>query len=331
MHNIATILDTLAGGGDLTAEQAEYAFNQLTEGELSPAQAGALLIGLRAKGETAVEVGAAVKAALARAKMVPGLTGKLVDIVGTGGDHSNSFNCSTTTALYLAGMGFQVTKHGNRSVTSSSGSADAIEGLGLPMPSEPDDVAAKLNEHGFVYLFAPHFHPAFKHIMPVRKDLGIRTLFNLMGPLLNPARPTHMLVGVARPEIMQLVAEVLAMNKVEKAVVVHGAGGFDELTPFGPAKVVWVSDGNLVETELDPAELAIKPCGSEDVAVHSKEHALQVIKDLLAGKGSEAMQEMLIFNLAVALHLLEDGKTLPQCVDKAREAVAQGVGLKAIS
>lgn len=328
---ISQILDTLGNRQDLSPDMAETAFNMLMDGELTPGQAGALLMGLRAKGETPIEVGAAVSAALKRAKMVPGLTGKRIDSVGTGGDNTCSFNCSTTVALYLAGMGYQVTKHGNRAVSSSCGAADAVEALGLPMPSDPEDVAPLLRDKNFVFLFAPNFHPAFKHIMPVRKDLGMRTLFNILGPLLNPARPTHMLLGVARPEIMQLVAEVLLMNGVERAAVFNGAGGYDELTPFGPARVVWLAGGKLVETELDPAELGIKSCDPADVTVKDKDHALATVRELLAGKGPQAMLEMVVFNLAVAIHLLEDGAPMPQCVLKAREAVAQGAGAKVLN
>ena len=329
-HNISKILDTLGNREDLSADMAETAFSMLMDGELTPGQAGALLMGLRGKGETPVEVGAAVKAALARAKMVPGLEGKYLDSVGTGGDNKCSFNCSTSVALYLAGMGYQVVKHGNRAVSSSCGAADAVEALGLPMPKEPGDVVSQLKARNFVFLFAPNFHPAFKHIMPVRKDLGMRTLFNILGPLLNPARPTHMLLGVARPEILQLVAEVLLMNGVQRAAVFHGAGGYDELTPFGPARVVWLADGKMAETELDPAELGIRASSPEDVAVKNKDHALDTIKELLGGKGPEAMREMLVFNLAVAVHLLEDGLAMQRSVEMARDAVAQGLGLKVL-
>jgi anthranilate phosphoribosyltransferase len=258
---------------------------------------------------------------------VPGLSGPRIDTCGTGGDASCSFNCSTAVALYLAGMGYQVVKHGNRAVSSSCGSADAVEALALPMLLEPEQVAEEVEKRNFAFLFAPNYHPAFKHIMPVRKDLGMRTLFNLMGPLLNPARPTHQLLGVAKAEIMQIMAEALRLGGVERAAVVHGAAGFDELSPFGPSKVVWISRGETVETELDPAELGIAPCDPEDVAVRDKDHALAVLRDVLAGTGPEAMQEMLVFNLAVALHLLEE-EPLGTCVEQARDAVAQGAGMR---
>ncbi len=325
------ILEHLGQGKDLSKEMALMAFSMLADGEFTPAQGGALLMGLRVKGETPVEINAAVKALLDRAVRVTDMPAKTFEAVGTGGDNSSSFNCSTATSITLAGMGYAVTKHGNRSVSSKCGAADAVEGLGLPIYAEPDQIRAELAKRNFVFLFAPNFHPAFRHIMPTRKDLAIRTLFNLLGPLLNPSRPSHQLIGVAKPEVMELMAEVLLLGGVERAAVVHGAGGLDELTPWGPAQVIWVADGKLLRTELDPAELGIQSCTIEDVAVTGKEHGLEVFKQLLAGQGPKGMQEMLVFNLAVGIHLLEPEVGMQKCVERARAALAQGAGLKVLA
>ncbi len=325
------ILEHLGQGKDLSVEMADTAFALLADGEFSPAQGGALLMGLRVKGETPVEINAAVNALLERAVRVTDMPAKTFEAVGTGGDNSSTFNCSTATSITLAGMGYDVTKHGNRSVSSKCGAADAVEGLGLPMHAEPDAVRAELAKRHFVFLFAPNFHPAFRHIMPTRKDLAIRTLFNILGPLLNPSRPTHQLIGVAKPEIMELMAEVLLLNGVQRAAVIHGAGGVDELTPWGPAKVIWIADGKMTADELDPAALGIESCKLEDVAVSGKEQGFQVLKELLAGKGPKAMQEMLIFNLAASIHLLEPEVDMKEAVERARAAVAQGAGQKVIA
>lgn len=327
-HTMSEILESLGQGTDLTPEMAESAFAQLMDGELSSGQAAALLMGLRVKGETSTEIGAAAQQAISRARLIENLPSPRIESVGTGGDNSHSFNCSTTVSLYLAAMGYTVPKHGNRAVSSSCGSADAVEALGLPLPAAPEEVAAELEKHNFCFIFAPHYHPAFKHIMPIRKELGIRTLFNLLGPLLNPARPTHMLLGVARPEIMETMAEVLIMNGVERAAVVHGHGGLDELTPFGPAQVVWVSDGAMVKTELDPAEFGIESGDPADIVVKGKEEGLAAVKELLCGEGPKVRKEMVIFNLAVALHLLDQEKGMPECVARARKAVETGVAKK---
>lgn len=158
----------------------------------------------------------AVGIALGRANRVEGLEGDCIDVVGTGGDGRNSFNCSTATALTLAGMGYRVVKHGNRAVSSSCGSADALEGLGFPLDVAPEDVRRLLDERNFAFLFAPNFHPAFRNVGPIRRELGIRTLFNLLGPLINPARPTHILLGVARPELVELLAETLRQSHIRQ-------------------------------------------------------------------------------------------------------------------
>jgi anthranilate phosphoribosyltransferase len=322
----ATILESLAKGRNLSQHQAASAFSQLMTGELSEGQAGALLMGLRAKGETPTELAAAVSECLGQARLVPGLSGPRIDTCGTGGAGRSSFNCSTTVALVLAAMGHTVVKHGNRSVSSKSGSADVLEALGFSLSVEPDAVADQLAESNFVFLFAPSFHPAFKHVMPLRKSLGIRTLFNLMGPLLNPARPTHQVLGVADASLMDLVAKALAMSGVEKAAVVHGygqEGGYDELTPFGENRIVYVRGGEVEEDVLHPKLLGLDDDREERVAVDGPEASLAAVKELLAGRGDEVMAKMTALNLAMALHLLED-LDLNAAADKAREALASG-------
>ncbi len=325
--NMADVLELLAFHKDLTREMAAESFRRLMSGTMTPAQTGAFLMGLKTKGEKAFELAAAVEAALAKARMVPGLSGDRIDTCGTGGDCSSSFNCSTTVALVLAGMGYQVVKHGNRAVSSTCGSADALEALGLPLTTEPEDVAGELARRRFAFLFAPNYHPAFKHVVPVRKEIGCRTLFNLLGPLLNPARPTHQILGVALPSYVTRLATVLAMTGVRKACVCHGAGDFDELTPFGPAQVVWVDNGWLREDVVDPQALGFKAWRPEDVAVTDRENALEVLRELLAGDGPEAMRDMVVLNLGVAIHML-DGLDLPEAMDKAREGLASGAGEK---
>lgn len=320
------ILDTLGNRGDLTEDQAAFAFQQLFEGLLTPAQAGALLMGLRAKGETPVELACAARAGLAKARLVSGLpTDKpILDIVGTGGDRTSSFNCSTAVSLYLAALGQRVVKHGNRAVSSSSGSADALEGLGLPLSTGPDQVAEALAKTGFVFLFAPNYHPAFAHIAPVRRELGVRTLFNLMGPLLNPARPSHQLLGVGQAAALPLMADTLARTAPGvHALVVHGSGGFDELTPFGPATGFEVAEGKTTPFQLDPAEVGLAGFSPDDVRVNDKAAALAAIRDVLCGRANPAMQAMTALNLGAAL-MLATGRPMADCMAEARQAVADG-------
>lgn len=324
MEKNVECLELLAIGKDLPQNLATHAFRAMYTGEMPASCVGAFLMGLKTKGESAVEIAAGVTTALEEARLVPGLSGPCIDTCGTGGDNTCSFNCSTAVALYLAAMGHKVVKHGNRAVSSSCGSADAVEALGFTLIVEPDAVAAELAKHNFVFLFAPNYHPAFKRIGPIRKELGVRSLFNLMGPLLNPARPTHQILGVPTSRHVRLMAEVLALTGLSHGAVVHGAGGFDELTPFGPADVCWLRDGWIKSERIDPETLGIPTHKISEVVVSGRDEAVAVLREVLAGKGNQAMLDMVALNLGCALHLLEDGLPLKQGVAKAKDAVAAG-------
>ena len=324
---LATVMDALADGRDLSSAEARAAFSSLMDGEMSSAQAGAFLLGLRAKGETPEEMAEAVNAILERAvpvKVPP--FAPLLDVVGTGGDGRNSFNCSTGTSLLLAAMGHQVLKHGNRSVSSRCGSADVLERLGLDLDIPVDDIPARLTEDGFVFLFAPRFHPSFRHIMPVRRELGVRTLFNLMGPLVNPARPGICFLGVAKEDILPLLAHTLARMGNRSGAVVCGAGGYDELTTMGPAKVAYVRGRDVRFEELDPARFGFTPCEPEELMIRNPEEGAAVLRDLLNGKGPEPMRQMLALNVGFGLHLLHPEKPLTACMAEARQALSDGTG-----
>ena len=324
MHTINTILDHLKNGNDLTTAMGKQAFGSLLTGQLEPAQAGALLLGLSMKGETAEELGEAVNMALEQARIIPGLTEKRIDTCGTGGDGKNSFNCSTAVSLFLADMGYKVVKHGNKGVSSKCGSADIVKALGFPFVGSPEDAHAELAKRNFVFLFAPQFHPAFKHVAPIRQALGIRTLFNLVGPLINPALPTHQLMGVPSPEFAPLMATVLAKRGI-KAAVVHGAGGFDELTPCGVCHVIMVADGKTTTSEFDPRPLGFEHCAPEAMQCSGPEDALEKQKLILAGTGPKAMQDMVALNLGMAIHILEEGVTMAEAMQQARTKVKEGV------
>lgn len=323
---VGSILDCLARGDDLSAEMASVAFSALMDGDLTPAQAGAFLLGLRMKGESPLELAHATRAALARSIRVHGLSGNCIDVVGTGGDGKNSFNCSTATSLILAGMGYKVVKHGNRAVSSKCGSADALEALGISLDSNPDSVLDLLEKNNFAFLYAPYFHPAFKNIGPLRKELGIRTLFNILGPMINPARPNHLLMGVARPELVKLVAETLAQSPLNKGAVVCGAGGYDEMTPLGATDIALIKNGVISWLHFDPLEFGIEPCKPEDLSVNSKEEAVLILKDILNGTGPKPMMEMVLLNVALAILLLEDNIKMADAIEKAKIAVYSGAG-----
>lgn len=329
---IAPILDKLADGINLEPSEAKYAMTELMDGHLSPAQAGALLLTLRAKGETAEELAAAVEVCLSRAVAVTGIEGEYIDIVGTGGDGKHSFNCSTCTALILAGMGYQVLKHGNRAVSSSSGAADALECVGYPLNLDPEGIKESLKKSGFAFCLAPHYHPGFKNIVPIRRELGVRTLFNLLGPMINPSRPTHMMMGVAKPEMVDKIARVLALGGYRRALVIHGAGGYDEATAFGPVTAALIEEGEVKPFRFDPADYGFTPPASEDeLRVETREEAEAAVRSVLSGQGTKAMNDMVTINLSLALSLLAPELDMQSCVSRARMAVAQGVAMKVIA
>ncbi|MBC7356124.1 MAG: anthranilate phosphoribosyltransferase [Desulfomicrobiaceae bacterium] len=322
--SIAPILETLLAGHDLDFATASTVFADLLDGRLSEGQAAALLIALRSKGESATELAAAATAALARAHLVEGLPSPRMDTCGTGGDGRQSFNCSTAVALFLADMGYTMVKHGNRAVSSTCGSADIVEALGLPMAQTPQSAAAAAQDSRFVFLFAPHFHPAFARIAPLRRALGVRTLFNLLGPLINPARPTHQILGVPEERLVPIMSAALAQVGVERAAVVHGAGGFDELTPCGPAQVAFVHGTMVHEATIHPESFGFDAYPPESLTCADKADAIARQREVLAGQGPAPLQAMVALNLGLALHLLED-LPLAEAMTMARDKVAQGV------
>lgn len=328
----ATILDRLTERHSLSPEEAEFAFSALMDGTMTPAQAGAFLLTLRAKGETPQEMSAAVQGALQRAHLVTGIAGDYADVVGTGGDGKNSFNCSTATALTLAGLGCRIVKHGNRAVSSSSGAADVLEQLGYPLDLDAASIADSVEKCGFAFCFAPHFHPCFKNIAPIRRELGVRTLFNLLGPMINPGRPPLMMLGVPTPQLVPAIAEVLAQGGgYKRALVCCGAGGYDELTLFGPATACLVQGAEVSPIVLNPEEwgfATLPPTPENEAAlqVETREEAAAAMRALLTGRGTPAMAEMVAFNVAVGLWLFHPELSKQDCAEKARAALAAGAG-----
>lgn len=324
------ILERLANKQDLDADMADQAFARLMDGELTSAQAGAFLLGLSSKGESSIELASAIRTALERAAPVGSLDRGCIDIVGTGGDGKNSFNCSTASALALAGMSYKVAKHGNRAVSSTCGAADALEGLGFPLAKGPNEALEQLSHTNFTFFFAPYYHPAFKNIGPLRHELGTRTLFNILGPMINPARPDYLMMGVATPGLVPVVAEALSHTHSRRAAVFCGAGGYDELTPLGPTRVAIMRDHKIDWLEIDPARFGIPPCDQAELACASKEEAIAVLRELLAGRGPKPMQDMVALNMALAIYLIEDGISLDEAFAKAQAGLRSGAGQKVI-
>lgn len=287
--------------GDLSAEQAEAAFAQIMRGEATPVQIAALLAALRAKGETPAEVAGAVRALRGAMHAVTTTDPRTVDTCGTGGGSATTFNISTAAAFVVAGAGVPVAKHGNRSFTSQSGSADVLEALGLAMPSGPGPAADQLRRCGMTFLFAPHFHPAMKHVGPIRRELGITTIMNILGPLANPAGVKRQVVGVADAQRAELIAGALAELDTERAMVVHGRMGLDELAPSGPTDVWHVERGQITKQVLEPESLGLPGGTAEDLRGGTPAENAAIILAVLEGRDGGVRRTAVVLNAAAAL------------------------------
>jgi anthranilate phosphoribosyltransferase len=304
MHAPRELLQQLLERRDLSEAQAGELLAQLTDPELPPAMAGALLAALSTKGIVADELrGLALSMRrLARRPEIPAGV-RAIDIVGTGGDGSGSFNISTGTALLTAACGVPVVKHGNRSVSSCCGSADVLEALGLAIPPDARSAAASLEATGFTFLFAPHYHQATARVAPVRAALGVRTVFNILGPLVNPAQPPLHLVGAFSLDVARLMADTFQGLPIERAFVVHGAEGWDEPTPIGPFTVFDVRPGQVSRSVRSPEQYGLERCRPADLAGGNAAHNARSLEAVLHGQERGAHRDCLLLGAALALEL----------------------------
>jgi anthranilate phosphoribosyltransferase len=292
------ILSRLLAGQDLDVEVAAGAMQRIMSGEATPVQVASFAVALRAKGETPEEVAGLARSMLAIAPRVQ-TPGPVVDTCGTGGDRAGTINVSTIAAVVVAGAGAVVAKHGNRAASSRCGSADVLEELGVNVALDPDGVSRCLRECGIAFMFAPVFHPAMAHAAVARREMGIPTFFNFLGPLTNPARPAGQVVGVADARMLPVVAGVLAARGT-RAFVVRGGDGLDELTTTGPSTVLETLDGELRETTLDPASLGLRPARPEDLTGGDAATNAEVARSVLAGTPGPA-RDIVLLNAAAAL------------------------------
>jgi anthranilate phosphoribosyltransferase len=320
---IVEALGELLDGRSLDRSQARAVMAQVMRGEATPAQIGGFLVALRLKGETADEIAGCAEAMREHALPVRPARDELVDTAGTGGDGARTFNISTAAALVAAAAGAAVAKHGNRAVSSASGSADVLEALGFDLEQEPERIARSIDELGFGFLFAPTHHPAMRHAGPVRKELGARTVFNVLGPLTNPAGARAQVVGVYAPELVPTIAEVLAGLGARRAFVVHGAGGIDELSPAGPNLVCEVVGGSVRRREIDPADFGVPRCAPEELRGGSPAENAATIRSVFAGEDG-AKREAVLLNAAGAIAAAGRANDLAEGYAAAREAVDSG-------
>jgi len=300
--SLKDILDGLLEGNSLTEEQACELMLAFTDPEMKPAMAGALLAALRAKGPTPAEVRGFARGmrSLARQPVLPaGLP--VADLVGTGGDASHSYNLSTGAALLAAAAGVPIAKHGNRSVSSNSGSADVLERLGLPLPLDEQQAGRCLEATGFTFLFAPHYHPAMKAIAPVRAAMGVRTIFNLLGPLTNPAGARFGVVGAWSMPIARLMAETLSGMDIERMLVLQGDNGWDEPTPLAPFTLLTVTPGNVAESRRSAEDYGLPACTEADLRGGDPAHNATALAAVLRGQETGAHRDALLMGAALLL------------------------------
>lgn len=294
-----TYLEKVVNGDNLELMEMETAMRAIMEGETTQSQLAGFLVGLRMKGESIDEITAAAK--VMRDKAVSICTEKkfLVDTCGTGGDGKGTFNISTTVALVLAGANLTVAKHGNRSVSSKSGSADVLESLGINVELKPEQVQVCINEIGMGFLYAPVFHKAMKYAIGPRRELGIRTIFNVLGPLTNPARAEYQIMGVYHPELVTPLAEVLKNLGVQEAMVVHGAGGIDEFSLSGQNRAAHIKNNNIHNITVSPEDVGLNQVSLDQLKGGTPAENKQIILDILKGKKGPK-RDVVLFNAAAA-------------------------------
>ena len=321
----------LTSGRHLSAEEAGQAFDVIMRGDATASQVAALLVGLRVKGETPDEV-AGVARALRRAMIRLPASGAdtLVDTCGTGGGSVQTFNISTAAALLAAGAGVRIAKHGNRSFTSRSGSADVLEALGVAIDAPLETMTRALADAGIVFMFAPAMHPAMRHVGPVRRELGVPTVMNIVGPLANPAGAGRQVVGVAERSRMPLIAAALLALGTRHALVVHGEPGLDELSPLGPTHIIEVRDGESREWTLDPRELGFHDIAEADLVGGSPADNAQIVDAVLKGRGPRGARAAVVLNAAAALYVGGGAPSIAQAISVATAALEAGEGAAAL-
>ena len=328
--NIQQAIDGLSRYGHLSADEAESVMQQIMSGNASDAQIGAYLMALRMKGETTDEITGSARAMRSAASTVPTtVTGDLLDTCGTGGDKSGSFNISTTVAFVAAGAGIPVAKHGNRAASSKCGSADVLAELGLNLDLSPQQVGQCIDELGIGFLFAVKLHPAMRHAIGPRRQLGIRTIFNILGPLTNPAGAQRQLMGVFGAELTDLLAHVLAALGAKSAMVVNGYGGLDELTTTGPNRISYLKeDGSVTHLDLDANSLGFHRASIVDLRGDDAPTNAAILRGVLDGSETGPKRDVVVLNAGAALMAADAVHSIADGVRMARDTIDSGAALR---
>lgn len=323
-----SVLDPLMAGTDLTRNQAHAAMSAVMGGEATDAQIAAFIVSLRAKGETAEEMTGLVDA-MYEAALTVEVGEPVVDVVGTGGDQAGTFNISTTAAFVVAGAGAKVAKHGNRAASSQTGSADLLEALGFDLELAPDSTVRMVKEAGFGFFFAPRYHPAMRHAAPVRKELGIRTVFNFLGPLCNPAGAKHMSVGTSDPAMAALMIEVLRNRGTTSAFVFYGEDGLDELTTTGPSYIYRLRDGEITHAEWTPEDFGVERATIGDLKGGSAADNLAITRSVLSGDHGPK-RDIVLVNAAPGIVAAGLVNGFTEAMGLAAQSIDSGAALAAL-
>jgi len=322
-------LQSLVDGVSLTQQQSEAFFTEMIQGNTAPEQLASVLTALKIKGETPEEIAGAALAIRNHATAFPEQLVGVADCVGTGGDGANTINISTTAAILAAACGLKMAKHGNRSVSSMSGSADLLEAFGVNLMMSPETASKCIEQTNLCFLYAPAYHSGFKYAAPVRKAMGIRTMFNILGPLVNPSKPDIMLLGVYTPELLPTMAKGLQLTGVKKAWVLHGSG-LDEIALHGETQIIELKDGELIERLVTPEDFGLKRYTLEDIKGGTPQENADIIKAVLSGEGQPAHNAAVIINCAALLYLHGKADCLKTAANMASEVLATGAGYRTL-
>ena len=323
MAGIAEYIEIILAGNDLTFQQAGVVLDSVFEGEVPPAQVAALLTALRAKGESVDEIAGFASSLREHAVRVDCGIDNLVDTCGTGGAKLKTFNISTAAAFVAAGAGVHVAKHGNRAITSKCGSADVLTALGVNVDPGVENVARCIREANIGFMFAPKFHPAMKYVQPVRKELGFRTVFNILGPLANPAFATAQVMGVPQEDMMEMIAGTLKRLGIKRALVVH-SDGLDEISTMGPTKVLSLKDGEIESCEICPEDFGMERADFSELAGGDAEMNAAIVKGVLCGKETGARKDIVVLNAAAAIIVSGKADDFAGGIELADESIKSG-------
>ncbi len=328
LTKMKSLIECLVRGQDLSEKETRQAMRRIITGEATQAQIGAFLTGLRMKGETVQEIAACAETMRRFSRSIkPSVAGKLVDTCGTGGDRIKTFNVSTISALVVAGAGVAVAKHGNRSVTSKCGSADLLEGFGVNIAAEPEVVKRCIEEVGLGFMFAPVFHPAMRHVLTPRREIGIRTVFNVLGPLTNPANADVQVVGVFSSDLTEKVVGVLKKLGVERAYVVYGLDGIDEISVTGETRISELSDGSIETYTVKPEDFCIKRVEPSQILGGDLKENMRITLNILRGSDN-SKGDMVALNAAAAIAASGRARNIKEGIELARESIESGRALE---